>query len=139
VSRSLKELRRRPVVDTSTAETIGRVEGAHLDPGHSRVMGFAVDGRTDGVLPLSQVQAIGPDAVTVASQSAVRSDEVTDLPLDGAVRGRRVLDDGGTELGTLDDVLMAEDGTIDTVVVDGVEHPTRLLGIGSYAVVVARG
>lgn len=133
----LKAFRKRQVVDTSTAETIGRVTAVQVDPRTSRMIGFLVKGDAKGALPLSATQGTGPDAITVASADAVQADGPRGAT-DADARGSLVLDEGGTALGEADDLLVDDDGAVVAVVIDGKPVTTRLLGIGGYAVVVAR-
>ncbi|CAN5507253.1 hypothetical protein BH23ACT9_BH23ACT9_14730 [soil metagenome] len=133
----LRQLRKRPVVDTGTAETIGRVDAVQIDPARSQVIGILVRGGDKGFVPLSQVQGIGRDAVTVPSASVLT--EVEDaLPRDTDAYGSRVLDEDGRDLGKLTDLVIAADGAVQQVVIDGTTHDRVLHGIGSYAVVVSR-
>lgn len=134
---ALKGLRKRPVVDTATAETIGRVRGVRIDPVRSAVIGILVRGGDGGVVPLDQVQAIGQDAVTVPSASAMIADDETQ-PADTDAYGSRVLDEDGNELGKLTDLHITGDGAIHQVVIDGQAHDRPVMGIGSYAVIVGR-
>jgi sporulation protein YlmC with PRC-barrel domain len=132
-----------PVMDTTSALTVGRVGSLVVDPKSRRVVALGVKkskGHGDTLL-WDAMQAIGPDAVTVDSP-----DRLTDPPaaleqqakVDVRLIGHRVITDHGRELGTVRDVEFdPSDGTVVTlmlkdVFVDG----ERLLGIGSYAVVV---
>lgn len=133
----VKSFRKRQVVDTSTAETIGRVVAVQVDPRTSRIIGFLVKGSVSGALPLSATQGTGPDAITVASRTAVVADGPRGVT-DADARGSLVLDEGGTALGKLEDLLADPDGAVVAAVIDGQAIEVRLLGIGSYAVVVAR-
>ncbi|HUG85929.1 MAG TPA: PRC-barrel domain-containing protein [Euzebya sp.] len=134
---ALRGLRKRPVVDTGSAETIGRVRGMRIDPGGSAVAGILVRGGDGGVIPFDRLQAIGQDAVTVPSVSVLAADEAI-LPADTDAYGSRVLDEDGNDLGKLSDLHITEDGVIHQVVIDGHAHDRSLIGIGSYAVMVSR-
>ena len=132
-----------PVMDTTSALTVGKVGGLVVDPKTRRVVALGVKkskGPGDTLL-WDALKAIGPDAVTVDSV-----DRLTDPPaelverakVDVRLIGHRVLTDHGRDLGQVRDVEFdPSDGTVVTlmlkdVFVDG----DRLLGIGSYAVVV---
>lgn len=133
----LRQLRKRPVVDIGTAETVGRVRSVRIDPTEARVVGIVLRGGEGGLVPMDEVQAIGQDAVTIQAASVVVGDEEV-LPADTDAYGSRVLDEDGNELGKLSDLSIAEDGTIVGVVIGEELHDRRLMGIGSYAVVVGR-
>lgn len=138
MSISLKDLRKRKVVDTSTAETIGRVRDIHIDPAGPRVHAIQVKGSRSGVVRFDDIEGIGPDAVTVGAAELVREDE-TGLPraLSDAV-GARLLDDHGHEHGKVRDLSIDESGRIVGVSTAEATHAGTLLGIGSYAVVIER-
>lgn len=135
-----RELKGRPVLDVAEAREVAKVEAVVVDPDARRVVGLRVKGERP-LLPLESVRAFGPDAVTVDGADALR------LPRPGAEQraiegsldplGRLVLGDDGTELGTVDDLEADDDGTVRSLTVGGVAvEGERLLGIGSYAVVV---
>lgn len=130
------------VVDKSTASTVGQVRGFLVDPRSHSVAALRLK-KTDrgNVLRWSDVDAFGVDAVTIG-------DSATITELDGeleAFRGKRrrllkkrVLTTGGDELGEVSDVEFDPDtGALTTILLqDGGVAADRLVGIGSYAVVV---
>ncbi len=130
------------VVDKSTASTVGRVRGFLVDPRSHSVVALRLK-KTDrgNVLRWSDVDAFGVDAVTIG-------DSATITELDGdleAFRGKRrrlvkkrVLTTGGDELGEVSDVEFDPDtGRLTTILLQDREvAANRLVGIGSYAVVV---
>ena len=129
-----------------TAETIGAVEGAVVDVPTRRVVAVQIGkGRKARVADWSSLSGVGPDAVVVHSESALREPmgELEeryvkgDLPLLGA----RVLTDRGDEAGTLDDVEFDESTGALVALVSGDRRfsATGLHAIGGYAVVVAAG
>lgn len=133
-----------PVMDTSTATTVARLQAPILDPAGRRVVGFRV-GRSKGsgnVLLWESMTGLGPDAVTVASAEALSDPpaEVKDRAhrrLD--VLRRRVLTEHGHLLGKLRDIEFdPADGHVTSLMLkDSFVDGGRLLGIGRYAVVVA--
>lgn len=136
----------RKVVSTSSATTIGKVSGFAVDPSTRTVVALHLnktDGNADAVL-WSALKAFGPDAVTVTGPEAFTKaeGEIAEL-LDKhhKVEGRRVLTEGGDELGKVQDVEFdAESGQVTSLVLkDGDVAGARLLGVGSYAVVVRKG
>ena len=78
-----------PVMDTSTATTIGRIEAPILDPVSRRLVGFRVK-KSKGpgdVLLWGSLAGLGPDAVTVSS-----ADQVADAPEELKDRSGKKLD-----------------------------------------------
>jgi sporulation protein YlmC with PRC-barrel domain len=131
-----------PVVARSSAEEIGEVK--HFVVGDRRVRAIHVGGGKKGQLvPWSDVEAFGDDAVVVAGPEVLR--EAEDDREERAMSGetdmldRRVIDDTGTELGTVADVEFdSSDGRIGSISVgDRSVVGERLLGNGSFAVVVS--
>ena len=133
----------RPVVARDTAETVGDVQGAVVDVATRRVVALQVGkGRKAQVVDWAAISGVGPDAVVVQSESALRDptgDRETGfvkgaLPLLGAT----VLTDRGDEAGSLDDVEFDESSgaVLDLVAGDRRFPATGLHAIGGYAVVV---
>jgi sporulation protein YlmC with PRC-barrel domain len=140
------QARKRKVVSSTTAETVGRVNDFVVDPSTRRVVAVTVKKSDSGdVLRWSDLTAFGVDAVTVTGADKVGAGDEQVRALAGKDRrllGKRVLTSGGDELGTLRDVdFDAESGRLAALLVDdGPEVPAdRLLGVGSYAVVVTDG
>jgi sporulation protein YlmC with PRC-barrel domain len=141
----LTSARKRPVVDTSNATRIGKVAGAVVDARERRVTAVVVDGSDKGSL-VSWEDAVGfgPDALTIASADNIRlpRDEREEAAVDGDLEllGKAVFDDSGDRLGKLRDVdFDPESGEVLSLVLDRDEEGVageRLLGVGSYCVVV---
>ena len=131
------------VVSTSTAETVGRVADFVVDPAAHQVVAVEVKKAERGdLLAWGDIQAFGADAVTVAAATAVGAavgPVVQLIGKDHHLRGKRLLTSGGDELGKVTDVEFDPATGVVTALlmkkesVDG----ARLLGVGSYAVVVA--
>jgi sporulation protein YlmC with PRC-barrel domain len=135
-----RELKGRPVLDVVEAREVAKVEAVVIDPEARRVIALRVKGDRP-LLPISGVKALGPDAVTVEGADVLRLPEpgVEQVSVDGSLDplGRLVLADDGTALGAVDDIEADDDGTLRSITVDGqVLAGDRLVGIGSYAVVV---
>ena len=136
----VRELTGRPILDTSSAESVGRIEAPILDPAASRVVGFRVSGSSP-VLGLDDVRSVGADAVTVDDRAALRQPR-TDLETEAASRpldpvGARVLSDAGAVLGVAQDLDVEPDGDVRAVITDGGEIPgDHIVGFGGYALVV---
>jgi sporulation protein YlmC with PRC-barrel domain len=133
----------RKVVSSATAATVGKVSRFVVDPATRAVVALELK-KTDGgdVLRWSDITAFGADAVTVADQGRIGDggEDVKALS-DKAhgVLGKRVLTSSGDELGKVDDVdFDPRSGGLTALLVDNGDEVTagRLLGVGSYAVVV---
>ena len=132
----------RKVVATSTAATVGIVHSLVIDPGSSRVVALSLS-KTPGsatMLPWQSINALGADAVTVADDSVLVSDErLSEMDSKPhAILKKRVLTTEGYEVGSVNDVdFDPSDGRIDSLVLDNYRWKGDLLvGIGSYAVMV---
>jgi sporulation protein YlmC with PRC-barrel domain len=133
----------RKVVSTDTASTVGRVRDYIVDPRLPGIVGLTLSKTSGegGALPWSNIIAFGVDAVTVPGAAAVVVPDgyLTELAAKPhTLLGKRVLSTAGVQLGTILDVdfdpavgrlawLLLEQAPIDA---------GRLLGVGSYAVVV---
>jgi sporulation protein YlmC with PRC-barrel domain len=140
----LSELRGRPVLDISSATTVGQLQLAVVDPARGGVVAFRVrssQGPGD-LLPWESITSIGPDAVTVESVDLLRG------PVGRAEQraaehghdpiGALVITDRGEEVGTVTEVLIDEtSGAIERLVTDRVDQPApTIIGMGDYALVV---
>lgn len=100
------ELKGRAVVTLADATKIGRIDDVLFDKNYRTVLGFRVKAGMLShaeALPRAGVSAIGPDAVTVADQSAVNNEDrfaelAGSLSLDSAQR-MKVVTEGGELLG----------------------------------------
>lgn len=135
----LTSLRKKKVVDTSTAATLGRVKGVLVDATASRLSGLLVaGGDTDGVIAFADILSLGDDAVTVRDASVLTpGDPASGLTLLSDAVKSRLLDEGGYERGRLKDLLADDDGRIVGVVSGERIHDVPLKGHGSYATVIA--
>jgi uncharacterized protein YrrD len=138
----IREARKRPVVNTSTAETVGHVDGFLIEAETARITGLRID--TDGpatILPWDRLAAFGPDAVTVADASALRApaDPAEQRRSDPALDpiGKLAIEETGNGLGTVSDVDFDPDsGALRAVITEVYELPAdKLLGLGGYAMV----
>jgi sporulation protein YlmC with PRC-barrel domain len=133
------------VVASSTAATVGKVSGFVVDPVTRSVVALQLKKADKGdFLRWADLAAFGADAVTVTDDSVIGDGGADVSALAGKahrVLGKRVLTSGGDELGKVDDVdFDPETGTISALVLgkggSGEVAGDRLVGIGSYAVVV---
>ena len=137
------EAKGRKVVSSATAATVGKVSRFVVDPASRSVVALVLRKSGDGdVLRWSDISAFGADAVTVADQSKIGDGGEDVAALSGKphrVLDKRVLTSAGDEIGQIDDVdFDPASGALTALLVDsGVDVPAgRLLGVGSYAVVV---
>lgn len=136
------ESKGRKVVSTSTADTVGKIDEFVVDPASHSILALALKKTDHGdTLRWPDITAFGEDAVTVTGAERLTEADEAIHALGGKrnrMLGRRVLSTHGNELGTIADVEFAPDSGIITAIhlqdrqVEGV----RLIGIGSYAVVV---
>ena len=139
----LSELKDHPVMSLESANRIGRVAGAVIDPATRRVVALRLR-KTSGdgdTLHWEDLTALGQDAVTVAGQRLVTSARGRAEALSGKEHelvGKRVLTSAGDEVGEVDDVdVDVESGSVTRLVTsEGDVDGARLVGCGSYAVVV---
>lgn len=134
--------RKHKVVDTTTAETVARVKDFVVDPVTRHMVAFVVDKHKDGdTLPWPRVSSCGPDAVTVTDGDAIgeAADAVARLAgKSNTMLKKQAVSSFGDHIGTVTDVAFDGDtGAIESVLIDGEPVASdRLLGIGSYAVVI---
>jgi uncharacterized protein YrrD len=134
------ETRLRPIVATTSARMLGRVDDIVVDPRTRAIVALRVQGGHD-VVHWPDIDGIGPDAVTVASADAVRDAEgrTADL-LSGPYRilDKRLLAETGDELGRVMDIGFdpTSGAIIDVITTGGLIDGRRLIGCGSYAAVV---
>ena len=138
------DLNKHPVLDVSTATTVGRIDDVVIDPSTRQVVGFSL-GKTPGTaawLAWDRLKALGVDAATVDSVEALTEGPDADMPpalKRGKVIGGLVLTDQGLSLGDLVDVEFDPDsGRVTGLVLAGGRSlpADALRGIGRYAMVV---
>ena len=124
----LSELTGQQAVSLRTAEKTGSVRKIAVEGNHI----VAVE-LSDSTIPASAVRSFEGDVLTYDDQQTVDDGLVTIDP-----RGMRVLDMHGDLLGTIGDLSITADGTIDTIhLSDGQAVPgARLRAIGTYAAVL---
>jgi sporulation protein YlmC with PRC-barrel domain len=140
---ALRSLIGRRVVSGGTAEALGEVDGALVDPSSHLVTHLYVrHGRSDTFVGWDEIDAVGPDAVVLGAEVTPHAPE-TDRENAAAsgkltILGKRVLDDLGFARGDLADLdFDAETGAVTSLTIaDATLPPEALLGIGTYAVVI---
>lgn len=134
--------RKHKIVGTNTAETVARVKGFVVDPATRHVVALVVRKSKQGdTLPWTRIVGFGPDAVTVADESAIGPADEPIAALAGksnTMLKKQAVSSYGDHIGTVTDVAFnGETGAIESVLVDGEPVPAdRLLGVGSFAVVI---
>lgn len=138
-----KDAEGRKVVSTATAGTVGKVDDFVVDVSAPAVVAVRLKKTNDGdILRWPDILAFGVDAVTVETEAKVVESAQELAPLlekSNQLLGKLLLSTVGDELGKVDDVEFdAATGAITALVPDhGVEIAgRRMVGIGSYAVVV---
>lgn len=132
----------RKVVSTATAETVGKVDGFVVDPKERAVVALSLKKTDSGdTVMWSDIVGFGSDAVTVKdadviSEASRRVDTLSGKDHD--LLGKRILSAVGDELGKVTDVdFDPESGKLTTLfATSGEIGGERLIGVGSYAVVV---
>jgi sporulation protein YlmC with PRC-barrel domain len=140
------DLKGRKLVDTTSADTVGKVDGFLLDPATRSVVALEFKKTDQGsTVAWGDLTGVGADAVTVAGTGVLVDPEgrLADLATkDGQVLKKRVLSDAGEDLGPVHDIdLDPQSGALLELIVGDKKHRhsvagSRLLGVGSYAVVV---
>lgn len=138
------EAQGRTVVSTSTAQVLGRIERFVIDPTAGAVVALELgSARSGDTLPWSAIKSFGVDAVTVESPDAVTAAGPQIAALrgkDNELVGKRVLSTDGDEEGRILDVEFDPDtGAVVRLLLGDEAHDVagrRLVGVGSYAVVV---
>lgn len=132
------------VVSTTTAETLGQIDGFVVDPADRSVVALELRSRQDGdIVRWTAIRSFGADAVTVDSPDALTTADEPVAALRGKAHellGKRVLTTEGDERGAVVDVDFDTDtGAVVRLLLgdQGAHVPgSRLIGVGSYAVVV---
>lgn len=108
-----QELKGIAVISINTGQKLGVVDQIALDPSGRHVAAFTVHsgGNTSMIttelpdaswLPVKKITAVGPDAITVRSTSALQaSADEQDLILSADILKRKVVTKGGTYLGDI--------------------------------------
>ena len=132
----------RQVVSTSTADTVGRVDDFVVDPRRRAVVALSLKKTNGGdTLLWTDIAGFGTDAVTISNADKIVDAAPAIIALSGKEHrlvGKRVLTAGGDDIGTIDDVEFdADTGAITSLLLSsGDVSGARLVGVGSYAVVV---
>jgi len=137
------EAKNRKVMSTVGAVTIGKVRDIVVDPRNAHVVAVLLK-KTEGnadTLTWNNMKSFGKDAITVESPTAITVAEGELAVLSDKhhkLIGKRVLTDGGDELGKVKDIEFdPENGAVRAVITSGEEIAGgRMIGLGSYALIV---
>lgn len=141
-----KESLKRQVVGTEDAAQVGRVKRFVVSPTDQQVSAVVLDktpNKKESLLDWSELQSFGRDAVTVRSAEVFRAPHGQDEELAAKGKldllGKPVLTERGDGLGEVQDVdFDAETGHVTALQTSKEEvRGNRILGIGTYAVVVS--
>ncbi len=131
------------VVDTSSADTLGTVSGLLVEPSTHSIVALRVKKTRSGeVIRWRDITAFGSEAVTVPGDGVVTDSDAELDALAGKAQElvkKRILTSAGDELGTVKDVdFDPATGVLTAFLLDGAPDVAadRLIGVGSYAVVV---
>ena len=117
----VSELVGKPIVSADTGERIGKVSDVLVDLQSHHVLGLVVAGglfSSEHVLPYTDVQAMGRDAVVARSRSGVVGakewrQQAVETMRTSTLQHRRVLTTSGRALGEIRDVLLDDAGGIE--------------------------
>lgn len=134
-----------PVISADDARPAGEVAGLGIDPRTRRITELYLrDARSGGdSVPWTRVRGMGPDAVIIDTTAAA-----TEAAPGGAhprthkkLLGKRVLTEYGEDIGTLTEVTFdPETGSVGDLHIGREQVPgSRLVGLGSYALVIGAG
>lgn len=139
----VREVINRPVIDTSTATIVGRLDELVIDPARKRIVALRVAGvkGAANLLAWKDLSAFGADALTVESVERVRGVDAFEPSwvVDPVWLGKRILSDKGNGLGQVMDLEFdARTGRLETILTtEGPRPAAAVLGLGSYALVMA--
>jgi uncharacterized protein YrrD len=143
---SMRAARGLPVVAKDSARKLGEVDQFVVDPQTHSIRALDVQpGRKTGFVSWTDIAAFGEDAVMVPGEDRVHGaeDEAMEQAAraDHAMLDKLVLSEEGNACGEVSDVQFdPASGTIETVTVGSDEiEGGRLLGVGSFAVVISKG
>lgn len=130
----------REVVDTSTAEAVGKVDALVVDPDDSSITGMVIG---DKIVSWADTGGIGSDAVTVSCSETLRAPRTATE--EGAAHGRTrplakpIFTEHGYTLGELADIEFDPVTGAVQQLITGDDHiaGSRLMGAGSFAVIVS--
>lgn len=131
MARDAGELVSKPVMNTAEGKQLGRVKDAIFDPEAHALYGLVVTTESgDMFLDRSTLRGLGSQAVTVESDDVmtpISMDAKAKELMDSGIhfRGSKVITQGGDSLGTLDKIMLGDDGQVEYY-----ESSTGILGLG---------
>ena len=119
--RTMKDLHGMTILDVRDGKKLGQADEVVISPDDGRVLGFVM--KTGGLLrngesivEIDDVRAIGRDAITVEGEEVAHTSEAASEAFsqarsgERALAGRKVVTQGGSLVGQVDDVAIDEDG-----------------------------
>jgi uncharacterized protein YrrD len=116
-----KQLHQKPVINVVDGKRLGAIDDLYLDKALSKVTAVYLGAqgyitRRSYIIDLESVQVCGSDAWLVAGgDKAIELQAYPDaecIVLASSVRGREVQTEGGTKIGTIDDVLLDDQAQV---------------------------
>lgn len=110
-----------PVISLADGVKLGTIDHLYLDPALKQIVGFSFhqggglfSAKTTGLIDVVDVHAFGPDAVTIDSLEAVRTQLAVDNRCDDLIDiedllKREVVTEGGTKVGSVTAVQFSEE------------------------------
>lgn len=107
----------KPIIAFGGGRQLDKIQDVIFDQQSNQLLGFLVDEggwfSTARVLPLRNVQAIGPDAVIVSAADAIQSADLMPdiqriLERNNVLKGTKIMTTDGRDLGTLSDLYFDE-------------------------------
>ncbi len=110
-----------PVISLADGVKLGTIDHLYLDPALKQIVGFSFHqggglfgAKTTGLIDVADVHAFGPDAVTIDSLEAVRTQLAVDNRCDDLIDvedllKREVVTEGGTQVGKVTAVQFSEE------------------------------
>ncbi|GGV56295.1 hypothetical protein GCM10010277_57490 [Streptomyces longisporoflavus] len=132
------------VISAEDALPAGEVAGLGIDPLACRVSELYLKSTGSGdSVPWAQVRGMGPDAVIVDTAAAEAGRESPHSRAHKRLLGKRILTEFGEDIGTLTEVTFdPETGAVGDLYIGRDPTPvpgSRMVGLGSYALVLAAG
>jgi uncharacterized protein YrrD len=123
----VSELIDKPIVSADSGDRIGKVADVLLDPSSQRVVALVVAGgllSAEQVLPYSDVQTLGTDAVVARTGAGVVGpkewrQQAVETRRASTLNHTRVLTTSGRAVGEIRDVVLDDDGAVDAFEVAG--------------------
>ncbi|QBD80327.1 hypothetical protein EPA93_31900 [Ktedonosporobacter rubrisoli] len=127
-ARKWSELRNTPVIVPKQGRTLGTVEDFYFKPGTNSVYALCVRMPVLGnrSLPVTAIQTIDAKGISIDSEQMLIK-ALPPLPTSQNLHGSKVVSDNGTEVGTVDEILLNIDPPV-AMRIAGLELAGKTLG-----------